>query len=343
MVDAITEEKILEILERGITGETLKEIDSIINMIPLTFDRIIKPLFLQNEYLYKRFIKSVIHLDENVENIEIEIKNIELPNTTYKEYKKVIDFNVYINKKIHLNIEMNRDYYENVKLRNNMYLDKIIGLSLVMGDNINKLEDIISYQLNLNEKEKDTIIGEDIIVPYSLVTRSIHFNNKKIFVRYLDYYRKLYYNKVNLKENELWLVMLTSKTFYELNEMLSKLIDDKLREKIVKDVIIMNMDYVIFSEYEQQRGEELIAYTREKNLKKHFEEKYEKEREEYLKVAEEETKKALEQGIERGIEEGIEQNKIEMIKNMLENKADYKFISKVSGKSIKEIKEIENN
>ena len=82
MVDAITEEKILEILERGITGETLKEIDSIINMIPLTFDRIIKPLFLQNEYLYKRFIKSVIHLDENVENIEIEIKNIELPNTT---------------------------------------------------------------------------------------------------------------------------------------------------------------------------------------------------------------------------------------------------------------------
>ena len=46
---------------------------------------------------------------------------------------------------------------------------------------------------------------------------------------------------------------------------------------------------------------------------------------------------------ERGIEQGIEEYKVTMIKSMLENNADYEFISKVSGKSIEEIKEIEKS
>ena len=49
----------------------------------------------------------------------------------------------------------------------------------------------------------------------------------------------------------------------------------------------------------------------------------------------------MELGIKKGIEQGIEQNKIDMIKEMLYQKANYNFISKVSGKSIKEIKSIE--
>ncbi len=42
-------------------------------------------------------------------------------------------------------------------------------------------------------------------------------------------------------------------------------------------------------------------------------------------------------------ERGIEENKLDMIKFMLENNADYEFISKVSSKSIEEIKEIEKS
>ena len=45
----------------------------------------------------------------------------------------------------------------------------------------------------------------------------------------------------------------------------------------------------------------------------------------------------------QGIEKGIEQNKVDIIKSMLENKINYELISKVTGKSTEEIKEIEKS
>ena len=50
------------------------------------------------------------------------------------------------------------------------------------------------------------------------------------------------------------------------------------------------------------------------------------------------------ESIENGlIEEGKEENTISIIKSMLTKKTDYKFISEITGKTIEEIKEIENN
>ena len=46
---------------------------------------------------------------------------------------------------------------------------------------------------------------------------------------------------------------------------------------------------------------------------------------------------------EEGIEKGIEQKELEVIKNMLNESTDLNFISKITGKSIEEIKEIESN
>ena len=52
----------------------------------------------------------------------------------------------------------------------------------------------------------------------------------------------------------------------------------------------------------------------------------------------------VERAIEReALKQGKEENKIEMIKSMLENNADYEFISKVSNKTIEKIKEIEKS
>ena len=67
----------------------------------------------------------------------------------------------------------------------------------------------------------------------------------------------------------------------------------------------------------------------------------------YENMVQEGIKNGIEQGIEKGIVQGIEQGKIhekiEIIKNMLQNNLDYKTISNVTGKSIKEIKEIEKS
>ena len=45
-------------------------------------------------------------------------------------------------------------------------------------------------------------------------------------------------------------------------------------------------------------------------------------------------------GKEEGMEKGIEQGILTTIKNMIKNSVSYEFISKVTGKSIKEIKEL---
>ena len=45
------------------------------------------------------------------------------------------------------------------------------------------------------------IIGEDIIVPYSIKTNSIYLEENKIYIRYLDYYKKLYYVEMDTKKN----------------------------------------------------------------------------------------------------------------------------------------------
>ena len=50
----------------------------------------------------------------------------------------------------------------------------------------------------------------------------------------------------------------------------------------------------------------------------------------------------IEKGLQEGMEKGINEEKLSTIKNMLKEKISYETISKVSGKSIEEIKEIEN-
>ena len=61
MIEVDEKEKIVfNILERGINKETLKEVDKHINMIPITFDKIIKSLFLiSDKSVFKNwFIKK---------------------------------------------------------------------------------------------------------------------------------------------------------------------------------------------------------------------------------------------------------------------------------------------
>ena len=51
----------------------------------------------------------------------------------------------------------------------------------------------------------------------------------------------------------------------------------------------------------------------------------------------------IEQGIKQGIEQGIEDKSKEVVINMLNKNMDYETISEISGKTIEEIKEIEND
>ena len=54
-------------------------------------------------------------------------------------------------------------------------------------------------------------------------------------------------------------------------------------------------------------------------------------------------KQGKKEGIQEGLQKGAEEKSLEVIINMLNENMDYDVISKITGKTIEEIKEIENN
>ena len=318
----------------NITTKSLEILDNNIKMQSLTYDIMFKNLFKRNIYAFKRFIITVLHLDIEPEECNIYFLDNELDIINYKEKRKITDFNITINDSISVNIELNRKTFKNVKRRNHLYHNKQVSYSLKRGENIKNLLNYTNIQLNLNAYDKSSNLGEDIIMPYSLKTSSIYIENDIVYLRYLDYYYKLYYNKsIKKEESDYWLALLMSKSFTELNNILSQFLDNDLREKIVKDVLMLSMDKFILEECEIEALEtvemiDTLNNTREEGLKIG--------REEGLKIGHEE-------GRQEGREEGFEAGKSEIIKSMINNKLDYETISKISGKSIEEIKEIANS
>lgn len=169
----------LEINEK-ITDEYLKKIKDDHPMVSLTFDKMLKALFVHNPVVYKRFISTVLHLDLLPDEMDLIDKNKELVVSKYTEYSKTVDFNVDINKNILINIELNQAYFKDVKFRNRIYHAKKISLLLNKGSDkkdLKELENITNIQLNSNAKEKTNTLGEDIVVPYSIVTKTVYVNN----------------------------------------------------------------------------------------------------------------------------------------------------------------------
>lgn len=62
-----------------INKETLKELDEERRMLPLTFDPVFKGVFSKNLEILKQFLVDVLHLEYELEELDIRILNNELP------------------------------------------------------------------------------------------------------------------------------------------------------------------------------------------------------------------------------------------------------------------------
>ena len=354
---------------KKITKDYLERMQIKHPMVKLTFDVMLKSFFNRNEKAYKRFISTVAHLNLEPNEMNITDKNTELPVFNFKEYNKRVDFYTDINGNILLNLELNNSYFEDVKLRNKIYHSKKMSLNLkkgAKGKDIKKLSEIDNIQLNLNVKDKSKTLGEDIVVPYSIVTNTIYVNNDKTYIRYLDYYRNLYYNgNVELEESDYWLALLTAENYVELNEMRSKFVSDDFREEIVRDVITLSNDESIFDIYDSINGDILVEAQIEKRRKRELEEREEKIKEQDKEIKDkdkeikdkdkeikdkdkeikekEEKIKTLEKSITEkdSIIKNTDNKKIEIARNLLNENVSIDIISKATGLSLEEIKNIQ--
>ena len=258
-----------EVLLEEINEKSLEKLDKEVKMIPLTIDIMLKNILESNDNICKEFLINVLDLGISPDDCKIIHHNKELPLDNYKEYKKTVDFNIEINNSIFINMEMNRTNFNNVKNRNFLYHSKKTSTILKRGKKLKSINDYKVIQLNLNAYDKSSNIGEDIIVPYSIKTNSIYIKENKIYIRYLDYYRTLYYNEDIKKTNsDYWLAILTSENFTELNDIASKFLDTGKREKLVRDVLKFSMDEFILEECERIALDKIVEMDTKENARK---------------------------------------------------------------------------
>ena len=312
-------------------AEDMAKLDQEREFIPLTFDGMFKGIFKKDLDLLRDFILSQIGLKIDNDKCKIEIMDSELVKDKIDEYQKTVDINVLINN-LCVNIEVNREYFKNVEQRNFLFADKLCTMMLNRGESVESLRNKYLIQINLNaidkydEDNNKLSYGTDTIVSYGLNTGKIYHNNKFVYVKYLEYYRELYYNEgEKLDESCLWLVLFTSKSFFEMYNILGELFDNDRREQFIRNVINMIDNRKIFEDWEIEKLNELVKYTSEQNL-----------REKALKEGHSE-------GYEQGIESGKEENSREYIIKMLEMNMNLEDISKITNKTEEEILKIKNN
>ena len=304
--------------KRIITSEYLSVLDNEIELIPLTFDIVFKGVFSRNIDLLKRFLNEILNLELDVKLMKVRFLNTELTKQNKKEYQKRIDLYVCINGNTYIEIEINRSNFERVKLRNYLYGSKVFSMLIDTGESVSKLEDMYFIQLNLNTKDKSLNYGEDVIVRYSLTNECIYMEQDKIFLKFLEYYRNLYYTDIDkLDEGGVWLAGLTSTTFVELFDIYSHILNDDELTKLLKDVIDMSMENFNIHEWNKEKMDELVKYNHYKDGK--------------------------EVGFESGLIQGKKETLNNTVKEMIKNNASIEFISKVTKLSNTEIKKIEES
>ena len=185
----------------------------------------------------------------------------------------------------------------------------------VFSSNINLLKRFLNVVLEL---DLDIDEMEIKLLNSELPRENIYIDQDKIVLKFLEYYRKLYYTDKNeLDEAGIWLAGLTSTTFSELYDIFSNILDGNELNVFIGDVIKMSKDYFSIHEWEKEKMDALVKYNYYKDGK--------------------------DEGFYDGLEEGIQENTLNMTKEMIKNNASIEFISKVTKLSQEEIKEIEES
>ena len=282
-------------------------------LIPLTSDFMFKRIFTKNPNILKQFLISVLELNINPEKATIEIISNELTKSNRKEYHKTVDMLVQINNNLNIDIEINTERFNSIKERNTLYLQKISVDTIESGNTYKSMAKYYFYQLNLNANPSDKKIKEK----YMILDEESHeplLENFKIVCKSIENYRDIYYNELDKSNSStIWLALLSSKNFDELKEMSSLVMNKNDREKFIEECKKASKDRVFLSEW---CADMFAADVEAKERQADYED---------------------------GFNNGINQNTTKIIKSMLMENTDYEFISKVTGKSIEEIKEIEKS
>ena len=283
-------------------------------LVPLTNDFAFKQIFLKNPIFLKKFIKDVLHLDFDIESLDIQ--NSELLKLNKNERKKILDIYVVINGFYNLSIELNNCDYSKVKVRNFLYLNSIYNSLYKKGEKIDNVKAQVT-QLNLNvlPNDFDSLDGKCSV--YDQVNKAVIIDNYKIINKNLAHLDDITYNKDKEKEIA-WEKAVKATDYEELDKHIKIVLSDEEQELFIKEEQKLNSDNFLKEYWE---NEDVNEYVRR------------------VEIAH--AKEEVEKAEKKGFDDGFDNASKEFIKNMLKKNLDLSTISEISGKSKKEIKTLQ--
>ena len=195
-------------------------------------------------------------------------------------------------------------------------------------------KDLEKIQININNYSR----FNKPILDYRIINNSygiVYFNGLKIYDLDIVKSKKLYYNEYIRKRNYLkWGALFSSKTLDEIYPIITELIGKRKGEIFMSKLKKMTVETKVMDAVEATRLDDIFRNSifeegKEIGLLEGISQGMSQGKEEGISIGKEE-------GMEKGIEQGI----LTTINNMIKNSASYEFISKVTGKSINEIKEL---
>ena len=270
-----------------------------------------EPIFMYAA-VKKEFLIAILEpiLDKKIDDLQI--LNPNLIQDYYKLRGQRLDLLVKTNDEI-INVELNTNYSEEIKIRNLHYIFKLASENTERGNKYKVGYPIIQVNLNFYNSKYE----KSIYTLYDKINKIELTDYIKIYNVGIDKYIKNYYNndkKFTKGEEALIMLDLGKQGLEELSEK-SEIVNN-FKEEVIK---ANNDEFVVdwISREEEQKQYEEVMY--EKGLTQ-----------------------GKEQGFSQGKQEGIEQNKIDVAKEMLELNMDLDVISKVTKLAKNEIESLRN-
>ena len=323
----MTEEKVLELIKKEeIEDMEIKE---------LFYDVFYKAVFGREQDILLKKLKIILDIKERYDN-PITMIGYEIPITRKDSKVNRCDILIELSDDTYIHIEMNKGKDDNILSRNIIQVSRIYGNLRKSGKKDRELENLRIQQINLNNFKG--ISGKAIEHIMLCEKESGKIASEILSFCNVDVekcYKKIYNKDIkDISKAERWGAILKAKSIKELSYMLGgDMLSMEEKERFLKTVREVNSDDRILQDWMIEENARM-AYEGEMSTAR---------RDGRIEGMIEGIKEGKKKGIAQGIKQGINENKTEVIINMLKKDIDYYTISDVTGKTIEEIKEIENS
>ena len=287
----------------------------------MCYDLVMKAIFTDDVNILAKMVADITGIDYKVLENNTILETNEIPINNLNEKAKRCDFVLRINKDRIINLELNSSYYPGLIIKNLSYPFGIFSNATKKSEEYN--ENLITTQLNLNCYDKNN--DEDLeqyqlqeVNSHKLYTKNITIFNLNV-VKCLE----LYYNLDNLNDvpkHIKWGALIYNRDLNKIPKIVDGIMTIEERNRLMSKIDKLTKDDKFMSELEAIKmleWEERSKMTYAKNL-------------------------GIAEGEAKGRIEGKEENTKELILSMLDNKLSLDMISKITNKSIDEIKKIIN-